>query len=125
MPVLNDNKEYLGYYDLNEILGAFCLSPVMDDDGVCIEIEKNNNSFSLSEVSQIVESNGGKVLGFYISSQVEDQTQAIIKIATENINETVQTFRRYDYLIISEHKSDFYIQNLKDRSDYLQKYLTM
>ena len=28
-------------------------------------------------------------------------------------------------IVISEHKDDFYLQDLKDRSDYLQKYLDM
>ena len=27
--------------------------------------------------------------------------------------------------VVSEHKDDFYLQDLKDRSDYLQKYLDM
>jgi hypothetical protein len=51
--------------------------------------------------------------------------QATIKINSEDINEIIQTFRRYNYNVISEHKDDFYLQDLKDRSDYLQKYLDM
>ena len=43
----------------------------------------------------------------------------------EDINEIIQTFRRYNYTVISEHKDDFYLQDLKERSDYLQKYLNM
>lgn len=37
----------------------------------------------------------------------------------------IQTFRRYNYEIISEHQEDTYITNLKERSDYLDKYLNM
>jgi hypothetical protein len=39
------------------------------------------------------------------------------------MNEIIQTFRN-NYEIISEHQ-DNYINNLKERSDYLDKYLNI
>ena len=87
--------------------------------------EKNKKDFSVSEVSQIVESNNATILALYISNQTSDAIQATLKINSEDINEVIQTFRRYNYNLISEHKDDFYLQDLKDRSDYLQKYLDM
>ena len=90
-----------------------------------IVIEKNKKDFSVSEVSQIVESNNATILALYISNQTSDAIQATVKINSEDINEVIQTFRRYNYNLISEHKDDFYLQDLKDRSDYLQKYLDM
>jgi len=125
MPVLNDKKKYIGYYELNDILEVFSSSPFLFNDGISIVVEKNKKDFSVSEVSQIVESNDGRVLGLYISSEISDTMQATIKINSEDINEIIQTFRRYNYNVISEHKDDFYLQDLKDRSDYLQKYLDM
>ena len=125
IPILDSNQQYLGYCELNEILDVFCLSPFIEEEGVCISVQKNKKSFSLVEVSQIVESNGGKILGIYIASETENQRQVVIKTVSKNMNETIQSFRRYDYLVISKEKDDLYIQNLKDRSDYLQRYLTM
>ena len=125
MPVLNDKKKYIGYYELNDILEVFSASPFLFNEGVSIVVEKNKKDFSISEVSQIVESNDGKILGLYISSEISDIRQVTIKINSEDINEIIQTFRRYNYNVISEHKDDFYLQDLKDRSDYLQKYLDM
>jgi len=125
LPVLNNEKNYLGYFELNDILDLFSSSPFLYNDGVIIVAEKIKKDFSSSEVCQIVESNNGKVLGFYISSEISDMTQATIKISSEDINEIIQTFRRYNYIVMSLHKDDFYLQDLKDRSDYLQKYLDM
>ena len=76
-------------------------------------------------MSQIVESNNATILALYISNQTSDAIQVTLKINSEDINEVIQTFRRYNYNLISEHKDDFYLQDLKDRSDYLQKYLDM
>ena len=41
------------------------------------------------------------------------------------MNEITQTFRRYGYVIISENEDDTYLTNLKERSDYLEKYLNI
>lgn len=125
MPVLNDKKKYIGYYELHDILELFCSNSSLFSDGVIFVIEKNKKDFSMSEVSQIVESNNATILAFYISNQTSDAIQATVKINSEDINEVIQTFRRYNYNLISEHKDDFYLQDLKDRSDYLQKYLDM
>ena len=125
MPVLNNEKKYMGYFELNDVLEFFCSSSSLFSDGVIIVIEKNKKDFSMSEVSQIVESNNANILGLYISNQTSDIIQATVKINSEDINEVIQTFRRYNYNLISEHKDDFYLQDLKDRSDYLQKYLNM
>jgi len=65
------------------------------------------------------------LLGLYLSEQQQDFVQITLKISTEDIHEIVHAFRRYDYKIISMHENDIYLEDLKSRSDYLQKYLDM
>lgn len=125
MPAHNKEREYLGYFELNDILDVFSDSPFLHSNGVEIVIEKSEKDYSASQVTQIVESNGGKVLGFYISNQTSDTIQTTVKVSSEDVNEIIQTFRRYNYHIISQYKDDHYLQDLKDRSEYLQKYLDM
>ena len=125
MPVLNKDKQYLGYFELSDILDIFSNSPFLHSNGVEIVAEKSEKEYSSSEVTQIVESNNGKVMGLYISNQTSDTTQVTVKVSSEDINEIIQTFRRYNYNIISQYEDDFYLQDLKDRSEYLQKYLDM
>lgn len=125
MPVLSDDKKYLGYFELNDILDLFTSSPFLYNNGVVIVIEKLTKDFSSSEITQIIESNGGKILGFYISSETSDNTQVTVKVSSDDVNEIIQTFRRYNYNIVSQFEDDFYLQDLKNRSDYLQKYLDM
>ena len=125
MPVLNKEKNYIGYYELNDILDLFCSSPFMYNDGVVMIIEKAKKDFSMSEICQIVEHNQSKMLGLYNSSEISNTIQATIKISSEDINEVIQTLRSYKYTIVSEHKDDIYLQDLRERSEYLQKYLNM
>jgi hypothetical protein len=51
--------------------------------------------------------------------------QATLKIGLGSVNELIQSFRRYEYEIISDHDEDNYWNNLKERSDYLDKYLNI
>ncbi len=125
MPVLNDEMIYIGYFELSDILDVFSSSPFMYGEGNEIVIEVISKDYSASEISQIVESNNGKVLGMFVSHETSDATQVTVKVASDEMNELIQTFRRYDYNIISEYKDDHYLQDLKDRSNYLKKYLDM
>ena len=81
--------------------------------------------YSFSEISQIVESNNAKILGAFISKMENDLVSVTIKIGNASLNDVMQTFRRYSYNIISGHEDDTYIKGLKERSQYLDKYLNM
>lgn len=125
IPVLNKDKNYIGYYDLCDVLDVFSTSPFMIEESETLIIEKLETDYSMGEISQIVEANGGKLLGMYLSEKSNDLVQVTLKIVSKEINEIIQTFRRYDYKIISTHENDIYLEDLKNRSEYLQKYLEM
>jgi len=125
MPILDRNNNYLGYYELNDVIGLFNETPFFSEAGGILIIEKGLVDYSFSEISQIVESNDGKLLGAFISKTENDLVQITLKIGNTGLNEIMQTFRRYSYNVISGHEEDSYLQSLKDRSDYLNKYLNI
>jgi predicted transcriptional regulator len=125
IPVLNKHKEYIGYFDLRDVLDVFSTSPFMVEQSENLIVEKMRNDYSMSQIVQIIEANGGKLLGLYISEKNTDVIQVSIKVISNDINEIMQTFRRYDYKIISMHENDIYLEDLKNRSEYLKKYLDM
>ncbi len=125
VPILDDMNKYIGYYEISDILNFFHQTPFLKESGVIVIIKKSISGFSLSQISQIVESNNGKLLGLFISETDTLNVQITLKISMGPINEIIQTFRRYDYEIISEHYEDNYINTLKERSDYLDKYLNI
>lgn len=123
MPVLNEQNQYLGYYELNDIIGLFNETPFFAEPGGILIIEKGVTDYSFSEISQIVESNDAKILGAFISKMDSDLVQITLKIGNSGLNDVIQTFRRYSYNIVSGHEEDSYIESLKERSEYLKKYL--
>lgn len=125
MPVLGNQNEYLGYYELKEVMSLFSDSPFFSDPGGILVVEKGINDYSFSEISQIVESNNGKLLGAFLSDMTPDLAQITLKIGNTGLNDIIQTFRRYSYDLVSEHEEDSYLERLKERSDYLNKYLNI
>lgn len=125
MPVLGNDNQYLGYYELNDIMSLFNNTPFLNEAGGIVVIEKEKRDYSFSEICQIIESNDAKILGVFISKMDDATVQATVKIGHTGMNAIVQTFRRYGYHIVSKHEEDKFIEELKNRSNYLNKYLNI
>ena len=123
--MLDDKNNYLGYYELEDVLHFFNQTTFVKEDGSTLVIEKETADFTFSQICQIVESNDAKLLGVFISNNLGTKTEITLKISQNNFNEIIQTFRRYNYTILSENQEDAYLADLKDRSDYLNKYLNI
>jgi len=125
LPVLDEENTYLGYVELNEIIALFNETPFLSEAGNIIVIQKGIKDYSFSEITQITESNNTNILGIFISKIENDVAQITVKLSPSGINEIIQSFRRYGYKIISEHREDNFNKNLRDRSKYLDKYMNI
>ncbi len=125
MPVLNQENEYLGYYELEDVMSFFNNTPFIQEPGSVVIIEKGVLDYSFSEISQIVESNEGKIWGMFISKIEQDIAQISIKIGRSNFNDILAAFRRYSYHVVSSHQEDVFLKDLHKRSKYLEKYLNI
>jgi predicted transcriptional regulator len=125
MPVLNKKNKYMGYYELKDVMCFFNESPFLAESGAVIVVEKGTEDYSFSEISQIVETNDAKLFGCFISDYREHLAQITLKVTSSSINEILQTFRRYGYTVITTANDDTYLDSLKERSDYLSKYLEL
>ncbi len=125
IPVINIQNDYLGYYDLIDILHVYKDTPFFNNEGATVILEKGIRDYSFSEICQIVETNNGKILGLFISETDSANVKIIVKFNSQDINEIIQSFRRYNYNVLSNLKEDFYLEDLKDRSNYLRKYLNI
>lgn len=125
LPILNDKEEVLGYYDLTDIVSVFIDTPFFTDPGSILVVATGINDYSFSEIAQIVESNNAKLIGGFITDTQNDIIQVTLKITANNYDKVVQTFRRYNYHILFGVSDDSFLEDLKNRSDYLDKYLNV
>lgn len=125
IPVLDDQEAVVGYYDLNDVVSVFIDTPFFTEPGGIIVVAKGIKDYSFSEIAQIVESNNAKLIGGFITDVRNDVIQITVKISSANLNDVLQTFRRYNYNVLFGNNDDLFLEDLKQRSDYLDKYLNV
>ena len=125
IPVIDDNGKVIGYYDLTDIVSVFINTPFFTDPGSILVVAKGIKDYSFSEIAQIVESNNTRFIGGFITEMHHDVVQITIKIGTANLSDIAQTFRRYNYNVLFGNNDDQFLEDLKQRSDYLEKYLNV
>ncbi|WP_430613979.1 acetoin utilization protein acuB [Flavobacterium sp. JP2137] len=125
VPIVDAQKHYIGYYRYEDLMDFFSNTPFFSERAITLIIEKDHQKYSFSEISHIVESNHSTLLGLYIAGTTDNTTEILLKINSDNINEVIQAFRRYDYEILSNHSEDAYNNELQERSEYLNKYLNI
>ncbi|WP_422350285.1 CBS domain-containing protein [Flagellimonas sp.] len=125
LPVLDDNQVIIGYYDLEDVVADFIDTPFFKEPGGILVVATGIKDYSFSEIAQIVEGNNARLLGAFITDSQNDVVQITLKIGTLNLNEVAQTFRRYNYTIVFGNSDDQFLEDLKQRSDYLEKYLNV
>lgn len=125
LPILNEHNQYVGYYELSEVLNQFNQTSFLIENGTILMVSIKQSDYSMSKITQIVESNNAKLYGCFIHSFSEYKVTVTLKMESININEIIQTFRRFNFTIENKIKEDAYLDELKNRSNYLVKYLNI
>lgn len=124
IPVLSASEEYSGLIRVVDISHRFSNIMSTNEPGSIIVLEVNNFDYSLSEISQIIESNDAKILSSYVTTNHEtDKLNVTIKLNRTDLSAVIQTFERYNYsikAIFGDHKE--VDSMLKDRIDSFFKY---
>ena len=95
------------------------------ENEVTIKVLKNINSFSFSEICQILEVNNVKIFSVSISNTNLEYIEAIVKISAKDLAPALRLLREFEYEVLSNHEEDDLLNDLKDRSKYLDKYLNI
>lgn len=125
VPILDETEKVLGYYDLTDVVNVFIDTPFFTDPGNILVVATGIKDYSFSEIAQIIESNNARLIGGFITDMQNDVVQVTLKISTSNFDKVLQTFRRYNYHILFGNSDDQFLEDLKKRSDYLDKYLNV
>lgn len=125
IPVLDHSNNYEGLITLYDLVEHFASLSALQHPGGIIVLEVNQNDYTLTEISQIVESNDAKILSLYISSD-ENTTRmdVTLKINRNDLSSIIRTFERYEYNIKASYMKDDEAERLyNDRFDSFMRYL--
>jgi len=127
IPVLDDKKNYLGLILMSDLLHHFADLAALKNPGAIIVLEMNITDYSLTEISNIVEGNDGKILSLYIS-QPNDSTkiEVTLKINRTEISSFIQTFNRYNYTVKASYMESGEINSMiESRYESFMRYLNV
>ncbi|MFO7575774.1 MAG: CBS domain-containing protein [Bacteroidales bacterium] len=125
VPVLDDKKHYKGIILVSDIVGYLARISGLDVPGGIVVLQVLERDYSLSQISQIVESNNARVLSSYITSRSESTGLEItLKVNATNLSSIVRTFERYGYDVKTWLTEDDSLDRFySDRFDMFMKYL--
>lgn len=126
LPVLNEKKKFLGTITDSKIVDLFANNSSIEDPGGILVLEIEYRDYSLTEISKIVESDGGLILHSYIS-QIPKSSKIWVTIKTNktDISPIILSFERYNYEIKAAFNKSIQDQQLKERLDGLLMYLNI
>ena len=127
VPVLSNNSHYKGVITQNDLIHYFADFSALKEPGAIIILEMSIHDYSLSQISQIVESNDAKILSLYISSHSSStRLELTLKINRSDLTSIIQTFTRYNYTIQSTFMDHDDMDSLyENRYDMFMKYLSI
>ncbi|MFO7933164.1 MAG: CBS domain-containing protein [Bacteroidales bacterium] len=125
VPVLNAEKKYLGVVTQEDLTRRFARLSAMQHPGGIIELEMNDNDYSLTEISGIVEGNNAKILSLYVSAaEIPSKMRVTLKINQTDLTSVIRTFERYNYAIVASHMEDEDLDEFyQERFDVFLKFL--
>lgn len=127
LPVIDDNNNFLGSIIIQDILPAIKQITSTDSDGGIIVLEISSNNYSLTEIANIVESEGGKIVSLYLNNDIKSNKLYVnLKIAQNDLTSIIKSFERHSYNIKVSYCNNSIIEtNLENRYDELMLYLNI
>jgi len=124
VPVLDENKQYKGVITNRKLLYTIAKSAAIQSAGGVIVLQMNNNDYSLTEISNIIENNDTKILSTYVTSTPDStKMELTIKINKTEITPIIKDLERYEYSIIASYKEDDEDVDFLERYEQLMRFL--
>lgn len=126
IPVLNDNQEYEGLITIADLVEYFAESKSVYMPGGIIILELRFSDFSMTQIAQIVESDGAHILSTSVSATTDPQLiELTIKIDKVDIARILSAFYRYNYHVTASYFQSEFGDDLKNRYESLMNYLSI
>ena len=127
VPVLNEEKEYLGAIIIHDLVQQFAHLTAADQPGGILVLTMTSRDYSLSEIARLVEENDAKILSLYVSSGPDTtEIDVTIKLNVFDLSSIIRNFERYDYSIKASFRDDDKMETLyKDRFEEFMRYLNI
>ena len=126
LPVVKDDGELMGVITREELLKAASHYNSASIPGGIVILQMSPNSFYISEIGRIVESNNAKII--HLNTWTDTSTGELmvaIKVNKSDIQDILASFERYEYNVIQYFGENLSEEELKVNFDHLMNYLNI
>ena len=125
LPVVDNEWIFEGVIQKHQVLQSLGQMLNLTEYGSIITVELNQRDFTLSKIVQLIETEGGRILGITVEAPSEQrQTYEVsIKLNLQDVSRIASSLRRHGYTIVTETKSESQNIDLETRADEFLKYL--
>ncbi len=126
LPVVDDQKHYLGCIMQVDILKAFGDFASVCEPGGIIVLELGEKDYSLQQIAGIVESNDARILSVQTATHSDStKIEVTIKINKMDLRPVLNTFDRYNYVVSASFQEQEYEDSIRERYESLMNYLKL
>jgi CBS domain-containing protein len=128
VPVLDEQREYMGVVTVSDTLAAFGQPPIAPGQGAVIVLSMEERDYSLGTISRYIEENNAKVLSAHVAQDEHDpyRIRLTLKVNTPSLTRIAATLERFGYAITAQFSGVGELgENEQDRYDALLKYLSL
>jgi acetoin utilization protein AcuB len=128
VPVLNEDREYIGVVTVSDTLAAFGQPPIAAGQGAVLVLSMEERDYSLATISRYVEENNAKILSAHVAQDEHDpyRIRLTIKVNTPSLTRIAATLERFGYAITARFSGVSELgEGEQERYDALLKYLSL
>ncbi len=127
LPIVDKESTFLGVITKQQMLEAITRMLNLEQAGAVVTIEIEPVDFSLSEIVQVIEAEGAKILGVAVENPDHNHQafEVSVKLNMKDISRITAALKRYGYYVLSETESTVLENDLEYRADELIKYIDM
>ncbi|PSR01926.1 MAG: CBS domain-containing protein [Bacteroidetes bacterium SW_11_45_7] len=126
VPVVDQDRNYLGSITIHDILNAFSRISSIGDTGGILVLQVSQNDYSLAEIARIVEEENARILSSYIFTEPNTTEMEInLKINASDLSTIEATFERFEYIVKGSYQQPGYYDDLKDHYESLMNFLNV
>jgi predicted transcriptional regulator len=127
LPVIDEEWTLLGVITRDVILEHLAQLLNVAESGSAITVTLDRIDFSISEIVNIIETEGAKILGMTVEKPSESQQTFTISFVLDiqDVSRVAAALRRYDYIVATDSENEVLRDDLENRADELIKYIDM
>jgi CBS domain-containing protein len=124
LPIVDEEENYLGLANLEEILHLFAKEYSFAEPGSIIVIKSSKYNYSMSEIARAIESEGATILSSFITnSPSKEYIHITVKINHSDASRAIAVLKRFEYEIEASFSEEIIEDGIQDRYDSLMRYL--